>query len=281
MQRSTALSANITSGPAAGSTRAPIFQVDAFADGRFTGNPAAVVVLGSFPPDAVLQAVAAENNLPETAFLVPDGDGYQLRWFTPTVEVQVCGHATLASSAVVMERLEPGRASVVFQSRSGPLAVERAGEGRYVMNFPASPCEPAEPPGGLAAALGAQPAEVHASTANYLAVLGSAAEVRSLRPDIASIALLDREGVIVTAEGEAPYDFTSRYFAPAKGIPEDPVTGGTHCTLAPFWAGRLGKVAFLARQASQRGGDVHCAVAGDRVTLTGSCSFYLHGEIEI
>jgi predicted PhzF superfamily epimerase YddE/YHI9 len=261
--------------------RASIFQVDAFADGRFTGNPAAVVVLGSFPADEVLQAVAAENNLAETAFLVSDGDEYQLRWFTPTVEVSICGHATLASSAVVMERLEPWRTSVVFQSRSGPLAVEQAGGGCYVMDFPASSCERIDPPGGFAAALGAQPAEVRASRANYLAVLGSAAEVRELRPDIAAIARLGREGVIVTAQGAAPYDFTSRYFAPAKGIPEDPVTGGVHCTLAPFWAGRLGKTAFLARQASQRGGDVRCAVAGDRVALTGSCAFYLHGEIEI
>ena len=260
--------------------RAPIYQVDAFADGRFTGNPAAVVVLGSFLADATLQAVAAENNLAETAFLVPDGDGYRIRWFTPTVEVALCGHATLASSAVVMERLEPGRTSVVFQSRSGALPVERDGDD-YVMDFPARSCEPVDRPGGLAAALGAQPVQVHANTANYLAVLGSAAEVRQLRPDIASIARLGREGVIVTAEGEAPFDFTSRYFAPAKGIPEDPVTGGAHCMLAPFWASRLGKTAFRARQASQRGGDVRCAVVGNRVTLAGSCAFYLQGEIEI
>lgn len=157
--------------------RAPIYQVDAFADGRFTGNPAAVVVLGSFLADATLQAVAAENNLAETAFLVPDGNGYQIRWFTPTVEVALCGHATLASSAVVMERLEPGRTSVVFQSRSGALPVERDGDD-YVMDFPARSCEPVDRPEGLAAALGAQPVQVHANTANYLAVLGSAAEVR-------------------------------------------------------------------------------------------------------
>ena len=260
--------------------RAPIFQVDAFAARRFTGNPAAVVVLRSFPADEVLQAVAAENNLAETAFLVPDGDGYRLRWFTPAVEVALCGHATLASAAVVMERLEPGRTSVVFQSRSGALPVVQAGD-QYIMDFPARSCEPVDPPGQLAAALGAQPVEVHASSVNYLAVLGSAAEVRELRPDIALVARLGHEGVIVTAEGEAPYDFTSRYFAPAKGIPEDPVTGGAHCMLAPFWARRLGKTAFRAWQASQRGGEVCCGVAGDRVTLAGSCVFYLHGEIEI
>jgi PhzF family phenazine biosynthesis protein len=273
------LSAGFASGRA-GSVRAPIFQVDAFAARRFTGNPAAVVVLASFPADEVLQAVAAENNLSETAFLVPDGDGYQIRWFTPAVEVPLCGHATLASAAVVMERLEPGRPSVVFRSPSGPLPVERA-EGGYVMDFPSRPCEPVDPPGGLAAALGVEPAEVHASSVNYLAVYGSAAIVRSLRPDSAALSRLERGGVIVTAPGDAPYDFTSRYFAPAKGVSEDPVTGGAHCTLAPFWAARLGTTEFHAYQASRRGGEMRCSLAGDRVKLAGSCAFYLHGEIEI
>ena len=179
-----------------------------------------------------------------------------------------------------MERLEPGRTSVVFQSLSGPLPAERAGDG-YVMDFPAQPCDLVDPPGGLAAALGARPKEVYASNTNYLAVLGSAAEVRELRPDIASIARLGRDGVIVTAQGDAAYDFTSRYFAAAKGIPEDPVTGGARCLLAPFWAARLGKTAFRARQASRRGGEVRCAVVGNRVMLAGSCAFCLHGEIEI
>lgn len=273
------LSAGLASGRA-GSVRAPIFQVDAFAAKRFTGNPAAVVVLAGFPADQVLQAVAAENNLSETAFLVPDGDEYQIRWFTPAVEVPLCGHATLASAAVVMERLEPGRRSVVFRSPSGPLPVERA-EGGYVMDFPSRPCEPADPPGGLATALGAEPAEVHASSVNYLAVYRSAAIVRSLRPDSAALSRLERQGVIVTAPGDAPYDFTSRYFAPAKGVPEDPVTGGAHCTLTPFWAARLGATEFHACQASRRGGEVRCSLAGDRVKLAGSCAFYLHGEIEI
>jgi PhzF family phenazine biosynthesis protein len=260
--------------------RAAFFQVDAFTVRRFTGNPAAVVLLDSFPADEVLQSVAAENNLAETAFLVPDGDGYQIRWFTPAVEVPLCGHATLASAAVVMERREPGRNNVVFQSQSGPLPVERTGDG-YLMDFPARSCEPVDAPGGMAAALGTAPVEVHVNRWNYLAVLPSASEVRELRPDIAAIARLDRGGVIVTAAGQAPYDITSRYFAPAKGVPEDPVTGGAHCMLAPFWAGRLGQTSLRAYQASRRGGEVRCSVVGDRVTLAGSCAFYLHGEIEI
>lgn len=260
--------------------RAAIFQVDAFAHRRFTGNPAAIVLLDSYPADEVLQAVAAENNLAETAFLVPDGAGYRIRWFTPAVEVPLCGYATLASAAVLMERIEPGRTSVTFQSQSGPLRVERAGDG-YLMDFPARSCEPVEPPAGIAAALGTAPVEVHANRWNYLVVLGSWTDVRELKADLAAIARLDRDGVIVTAAGQAPYDFTSRYFAPAKGIPEDPVTGGAHCMLAPFWAPRLGKTTFLAYQASRRGGEVRCAVIGDRVTLAGSCAFYLHGEIEI
>ena len=238
-------------------------------------------MLGSYPADEVLQAIAAENNLAETAFLVPDGDGYRIRWFTPAVEVPLCGHATLASAAVVLERREPGRSSVVFQSISGPLPVERTGDG-YRMNFPARACVPVDPPDELASVLGAEPVEVHDDDGgNFVVVLGSATAVRELRPDIAGIAQLGRQGVIVTAPGEAPYDFTSRYFAPAKGIPEDPVTGGAHCTLAPFWATRLGKTSFRAYQASRRGGEVRCAVVGDRVTLAGSCVFYLQGEIEI
>jgi predicted PhzF superfamily epimerase YddE/YHI9 len=168
----------------------------------------------------------------------------------------------------------------VFQSKSGPLPVERTGDG-YLMNFPARPSEPVETPGDLATALRTTPVETRVNRWNYLAVLNSAAEVRELDPDLAAIARLDRAGVIVTAHGQAPYDFTSRYFAPAKGVPEDPVTGGAHCMLAPYWAGRLGQTSFLAYQASRRGGEVRCGVVGDRVTLAGSCAFYLHGEIDI
>ncbi|MEO8104059.1 MAG: PhzF family phenazine biosynthesis protein [Betaproteobacteria bacterium] len=260
--------------------RTPIYQIDAFTSLRFAGNPAAVLLLEDFPADALMQAIAAENNLAETAFLVPDGGNYRLRWFTPTVEVPLCGHATLASAAVVMERLEPGRRTVVFQSASGPLTVQRTDTG-YCMDFPARVSVPVPAPPGLAETLGAVPVEVVADAFNYLVLLGSAAVVRKLAPDIAAIARLDRTGVIVTAAGDGAYDFVSRYFAPAKGIPEDPVTGGAHCALTPYWARRLNKTVFRVFQASRRGGEMTCRLAGDRVELEGACVFYLEGEVEI
>jgi len=260
--------------------RTPIFQVDAFASRRFAGNPAAVMPMQRFPEDDLLQAIAAENNLAETAFLVADGGDYRLRWFTPVLEVPLCGHATLASAAVVMERLEPGRRSVVFHSASGPLTVNRANAG-YVMDFPARPSEPVATPGGLAEALGVTPVEVFGNQFNYMAVLESARVVRELAPDMAALARMDRPGVIVTAEGDSGYDFISRYFAPAKGIPEDPVTGAAHCMLTPYWAKRLGKDSIRAFQASRRGGEIACRLIKDRVELGGSCVFYLEGEVEI
>jgi PhzF family phenazine biosynthesis protein len=260
--------------------RTPIFQIDAFTTRRFAGNPAAVMPMASFPAEAVMQAIAAENNLAETAFLVPQGGDYRLRWFTPATEVPLCGHATLASAAVVMERLEPDRKRVVFHSASGPLTVNRTDTG-YVMDFPARPSEPVSAPAGLAQALGGAPIEVVVNAHNYLALLESAQVLRALAPDMAALARLDRLGVIVTAPGEGIYDFISRYFAPAKGIPEDPVTGAAHCMLAPYWANRLGKTQFRAFQASQRGGEVVCRLVRDRVELEGSCVFYLEGEAEI
>jgi PhzF family phenazine biosynthesis protein len=260
--------------------RLPIFQIDAFTTRRFSGNPAAVVPMAAFMDDAVLQAIAAENNLSETAFLVADGGDYQLRWFTPVTEVPLCGHATLASAAVVMERLEPGRRHVVFHTASGPLSVKRTQAG-YAMDFPARPLEPVTAPPGLAEALGARPVEVWTSAANYMVLLESAPVVRELLPDIAALARLDRSGVVVTAAGDGGYDFVSRYFAPAKGIPEDPVTGGAHCSLAPYWAKRLGRNELRAFQASRRGGEIVCRVSGARVELEGSCVFYLAGEVEV
>jgi PhzF family phenazine biosynthesis protein len=253
-----------------------LFQLDAFTARLFGGNPAAVMVLPAFPEDALLQAIAAENNLAETAFLVAEGSGYRLRWFTPAVEVPLCGHATLASAAVVMERLEPGRTAVTFQSASGPLEVRRAGEG-YVLDFPARPSTPVAPPAGIAEALGSAPAAVHANAFNYMAIFETADQVRALAPDMPALAALDRPGMIVTAPGDGGYDFVSRYFAPAKGIAEDPVTGAAHCMLAPYWAARLGKTDFRAWQASKRGGEVLCRLRGDRVELEGRCVFYLEG----
>ena len=260
--------------------RTPIFQIDAFTTRRFAGNPAAVMPMDTFPADAVLQAIAAENNLSETAFLVRDGGDYRLRWFTPNVEIPLCGHATLASAAVVMERLEPTRSSVVFHSASGPLTVNRSDAG-YVMNFPARPSDPVSLPPRLAEVLGRVPVEVFSNAFNYLVLLESVQTLRELAPDMASLARMDRPGVIVTAPGDETYDFVSRYFAPAKGIPEDPVTGAAHCMLTPYWAKRLGKTAFRAFQASRRGGEIRCRLAGDRVELEGSCVFYLEGMVEI
>ena len=260
--------------------RTPIFQVDAFATRLFSGNPAAVMPMDRFLDDATLQAIAAENSLAETAYLVPDGQDFQLRWFTPTLEVPLCGHATLASAAVVMERLEPGRGSVVFHSASGPLTVRRADDA-YIMDFPSRPSEPVPAPPGLSAALGVEPMEVQVNAFNYLALVASAQVLRGLAPDMAALARLERGGVIVTAPGDVGYDFVSRYFAPAKGIPEDPVTGSAHCMLAPYWAWKLSKSAFRAYQASRRGGEVICRVAADRIELEGCCVFYLEGNVQI
>lgn len=260
--------------------RTPVFQLDAFTTRLFAGNPAAVMPMAHFPDDAVMQAIAAENNLAETAFLVRDGVDYRLRWFTPAMEVPLCGHATLASAAVVMERLEPMRRKVVFHTASGQLTVCRADQG-YVMDFPARPSERALAPPGLAQALGVVPHEVFVNAFNYMAVLDSDSVLRELDPDMAVLNRLDRSGVIVTAPGDGNWDFVSRYFAPAKGIPEDPVTGAAHCMLVPYWARRLNKTTFRAFQASRRGGEIVCRQLGDRVELEGNCVFYLEGEVEI
>jgi len=260
--------------------RTPIFQIDAFTTRRFHGNPAAVMPLDKLPDDAVMQSIAAENNLAETAFIVPDGRDYRIRWFTPATEVPLCGHATLARAAAVMERLEPERTEVIFHSASGPLTVKRVGKG-YVMDFPARPSKKITTPRGLAKALGIMPVNVYAETTNYMAVLKGAQQVRELKPDFAAIARLDRGGVIVTAPGDGEYDIVSRYFAPAKGVPEDPVTGSAHCMLTQYWAGRLGKTTLRAFQASPRGGEMICRLVGDRVEMEGTCVFYMQGEVLI
>ena len=261
-------------------TSLPIYKVDAFTSQLFGGNPAAVILMKTFPDDGLLRQIAAENNVPETAFLVPDSGNYRLRWFTPTVEVPLCGHATLASAAVIMERLQPGRTTVTFDSASGPLIVKRVGD-RYVMNFPVRVPRLIPPPNGLTEALGIEPAETLDDGFNYIAVLHDMAAVRSLTPNIAAIARLDRPGLVVTAQGDRRWDCVSRYFAPAKGIPEDPVTGGAHCGLAPYWSARLGKNEIRAFQASPRGGELTCRLVGDRVELEGACAFYLEGKIAV
>jgi len=260
--------------------QARIFQIDAFTTKRFAGNPAAVILFESFPPDDVMQAIADENNLAETAFLVPEARDYRLRWFTPKIEVPLCGHATLASAAAVMERLEPSRREVVFHSASGLLPVKRTATG-YVMDFPIRPSTRIELPCGLDRALGAKPVEVYGNAFNVMALLQDETTVRALAPDMDAIAAIDTPGVIVTARGSEPYDIVSRYFAPKKGIPEDPVTGGAHTMLIPYWAATLGKTELLAFQASRRGGEIRCRLAGERVMLEGSCVFYLEGHVDI
>lgn len=260
--------------------RVPFFQIDAFTTRQFAGNPAAVMLLDRFLPDRALQAIAEENNLPETAFLARDGRDYRIRWFTPTVEVPLCGHATLASAAAVLDRFEPGRSTVTFHSASGPLVVDRRDE-CFVMNFPARKPMPIAVPADLEPALAVEIVEVFDDQFNYMAIVESADIVRKLAPDIDRIAKLDRAGTIVTARGESGYDFISRYFAPAKGIAEDPVTGGAHCTLAPYWAARLGKNRLRAFQASRRGGEMLCRVVGERVELEGQCTFYIEGHAEL
>ena len=227
-----------------------------------------------------MQQIAAENNLAETAFLVFDGGDYQLRWFTPVSEVPLCGHATLGSAAVVMERLEPARTQVIFHTASGALTVTRLGE-EYVMNFPARPSEQIFDHPALTQALGATPCETWVSPCNYMAIFDEEKALRALSPDMRAVAQLDRPGVIVSARGSGTYDFVSRYFAPAKGIPEDPVTGSAHCMLAPYWAKVLDKTSFRAFQASARGGEVICRLKDTRVELQGSCVFYLEGTVQI
>lgn len=254
------------------------FQVDAFASRRFEGNPAAVCPLKEWLSDDLMQSIAAENNLSETAFFVPAQSGFHLRWFTPVAEVDFCGHATLASGHVLFDALDYEKQSVVFETRSGEMTVERSGK-LYVMNFPAQPPRPCSPPKTLIEALGAKPTEVLAAD-DYLAVFESQAVVQSLAPDFARLGDLDLRGVIATAPGD-DHDFVSRFFGPKLGIDEDPVTGSAHCELTPYWSKRLSKKQLRARQISRRGGDVLCEIAGDRVRLKGSAVTFMVGEIEI
>ncbi len=259
--------------------RLPIYQIDAFTDSLFGGNPAAVCPLESWLPETIMQAIAAENNLAETAFFVPDGGDYALRWFTPTVEVDLCGHATLAAGYVVFRFLETQREAVCFHTtKAGTLTVRRHGD-LLIMNFPARPATPCAAPDGLLAALGGTPREVLRAR-DHLIVYDSAAEIAALQPDIAALAKVDCWAAIVTAPGEDGVDFVSRFFAPAQGVPEDPATGSSHCTLTPYWAGRLGKTELEARQLSRRGGALRCTLEGDRVSIAGRAALYLEGQIE-
>jgi PhzF family phenazine biosynthesis protein len=263
----------------------PFYQVDAFTNRPFAGNPAAVCPLEGPIPEALMQDVALENNLSETAFFHRLGDAFSLRWFTPTVEVELCGHATLASAFVLMTALEPARTEVAFRTRSGTLTVRRekvdGGSDLFVMDFPGRPAAPApalvEP---VAAALGARPIEVLRGPC-LVAAFETASDVRRLAPDFAAVARLGTT-VCVTAPADRTLpgvDFVSRYFAPTAGIPEDPVTGSSFTTLAPYWAARLGKPALRARQVSSRGGDVSCEDRGERVLVAGQARLVITGTI--
>ncbi len=255
----------------------PYWVVDAFTDRLFTGNPAAVVLPQAALPDAVMQAIAAETNLSETAFAVPEGDGWRLRWFTPTVEVDLCGHATLATAFVLSLRDQAG--PYRFHTRSG-LLTAAAIDGRIELDFPSRSFARIDPPPGLAEALGAAPVEVLQS-ADLIAVLDSPDLVAALRPDIAAIARLPGGAVIVTAAGGQGADITSRYFAPAYGIEEDPVTGSLHTQVVPYWVERLGKSRLVCRQASRRGGIMTCMLQADRVLLAGTAVLFSSGEMRL
>ena len=259
----------------------PYYHVDVFTGELFAGNPAGVCILPAFLADSVMQKIAAENRHSETAFVVARWDGdFDLRWFTPTIEEDLCGHATLAS-AYVLELRKHSVWPVRFHTRAGLLTVAQE-QGGFEMDFPARPPQPCETPADLLPALGLKAALVMKSR-DYLVVVEQAEQVRALAPDIAALAKLDmvNAGTIVTAPGEGEVDYVCRLFAPAEGIDEDPATGSIHCTLAPYWAGRLGKDRLRAQQLSRRGGTMQCTIAGERVKISGSVRLYLQGTLEL
>jgi len=257
----------------------PIFQIDAFTSRRFGGNPAAVVILHeAWLADELLQAIAAENNLSETAFVLARSQPLSLRWFTPKIEVDLCGHATLASAYVLLKYYFPAQNQVKFATRSGELNVTRRGS-QLAMDFPARPGERVPVSEQMVAALGAKPTEAYLAR-DLLTVFSVESEVAALKPNIELVAALDAFAVIASAKGDQ-VDFVSRFFAPRAGVPEDPVTGSAHCTLVPYWAGRLGKQVLIARQLSARGGELTCEMNGRRVLIAGDAVEYLRGEIRV
>lgn len=255
----------------------PIYQIDAFAGELFAGNPAAVVPLERWIDDALLQSIATENNLSETAFFIPVGGHYELRWFTPTAEVRLCGHATLASAHVIYNELGDKSEQIHFETLSGQLSVIREDD-NLIMDFPARLPELCPAPDGIGSALGRDPVECYMASDDYLLVFEKESDIPSINPDFRALGRLDCRGVIVTAPGESA-DFVSRFFAPSVGVPEDPVTGSAHCALAPYWADRLGKKRVRGFQLSRRGGEVICDVRDDRVGLAGRTVKYLEGQI--
>ncbi len=259
-----------------------IYQVDAFTTNLFAGNPAAVVPLAEWIDDSLMQQIASENNLSETAFLVPKSNGgnhWHIRWFTPAVEVPLCGHATLASAAVIHREFSPSSWPIRLESASGQLAVNLDGDA-FILDFPANEAVPGDMPGALPQALGDEFEECLSAKGFYLLTLTDEAAVRTLSPDFSKILSVTKDGIIVTARGDS-VDFVSRFFHPGVGIDEDPVTGSAHCILTPYWSGRLGKEKLTARQISRRGGELGCELVGDRVMLRGHAAFYLKGELTV
>ena len=260
-----------------------IYQIDAFAEQTFTGNPAAIIPLDSWLEDQKMQSIAEENNLSETAFIVATDNGYHIRWFTPSCEVDLCGHATLAAAYVVIQCLQENRNPVCFDSKSGKLFVSHKIDANkktiLTLDFPASEYEEVETPQALIQGLGKAPIETVAA-ADYLAIFSSEEEVLQLTPNFAQLQELDRRGVIASAPGK-DVDFVSRFFAPNAGINEDPVTGSAHCLLTPYWANRLDRTQLSAKQRSARGGSLTCALQGNRVLLSGYATLYMKGEITI
>lgn len=258
----------------------PIHQVDAFSEAPFGGNPAAVCVLERAASEPWMQSVAEEMNLSETAFLHREGDGWRLRWFTPTVEVDLCGHATLASAHVLWETERAGRNEPLrFETKSGALGARLAGS-RIELDFPAKPAHPSEPASGLMEALGVRAVATGRSAFDWLVELESEDAVRACAPDFAALGRVQARGVIITSRSsDARFDFVSRFFAPGSGIDEDPVTGSAHCVLAPWWSGRLGRRSFTAFQASSRGGTLWLELVGDRVKIAGHAVTVMRGEL--
>ncbi|XQW86263.1 PhzF family phenazine biosynthesis protein [Thalassotalea piscium] len=257
----------------------PIYQVDAFSSAVFQGNPAAVIPLTKWLPDELLQKIAQENNLSETAFFMLKAQSVELRWFTPAEEVDLCGHATLATAHVLFEHLAYPHNSINFNTKSGELMVEKSASG-LSMNFPASMPKKCDPPPALINGLNKTNAVEILADFDYVVVVESEHAVNTLEPDFSAWNKLDRRGVIVTAKGDTT-DFVSRCFYPILNVEEDPVTGSAHCLLAPYWAKQLNKTTLVAKQVSSRSGEVHCQVLGDRVVLTGQCIDYLKGDITI
>lgn len=257
----------------------PIYQVDAFTENLFGGNPAAICPLNEWLPAPLMQKIAAENNLAETAFFIPQGNDFELRWFTPELEIDLCGHATLATAHVLFTILGYEREVIHFHTlKAGTLSVHRNGD-KYMMDFPSRPPEAAETPAGLLEAIGAKPVEILRSR-DYFLVYEKESDVAALDPDFLALGKIDSIGVIATAPGDN-CDFVSRFFAPSAGINEDPVTGSAHCNLIPYWANRLGKENMHAFQISERRGELWCQLKGDRVLMSGRAVTYLKGEIFI